>query len=331
MHPVMLSAAERQPAVSGSRREPFLYMAPLKGITDARFRNVFCKYFSGIDASIAPFVNPQSVAVYPDKLVRDLLPENNGDLPLVPQLLNTEPVGFLALADRLHELGYREINWNLGCPVKMVASKKRGSGLLPFPDRIVDLLEAVLPKLEVKLSIKMRLGYEQVSESARLLPRLNEFDLSEIIIHTRLGTQLYRGSTLPEAFADCLALSRHCLVYNGDITSQPVFQELAAAFPGTHRWMLGRGLLANPFLAAEIKGDAPPQTERLQTLARFHDDLFGTMRQDLSGPGHLLGRMKALWVYFGGAFPGREKLVKKVIRAGSENRYLEAVDRVMSG
>jgi len=309
--------------------QPFLYMAPLKGITDALYRRVYCNHFTGLDRCIAPFINPQSGSGYSDKLIGDLLPQLNCGLPLVPQILNTDAEGFLGLGQRLYELGYQEINWNLGCPVKMVAGKKRGSGLLPYPEQIITLLDAVIPRLKPKLSIKMRLGYNDVSESRALLPRLDDYPLSEIILHPRLGVQLYRGTTDPEEFEFCANLTQHTLVYNGDIASAADYSRLAEKFPTINRWMLGRGLIANPFLPQEIKGRIIPGPEKLTILTAFHDELYQAMKERLSGPGHLLGKMKQVWIYFIGSFPGKEKLLKKITRAGSEQSYLAAVRNVM--
>lgn len=312
-----------------STAPPCLYMAPLKGITDSLFRQVYLRNFAGIDRAMAPFVNPQRSPHYPEKLIGDLLPEKNQGLTLVPQVLNSDAEGFIALGNRLHELGYREINWNLGCPVKMVAGKKRGSGLLPHPDRIVELLEQVLPHLQPTLSIKMRLGYHSHQEALTLLPRLDPFPLTEIIIHARLGAQLYSGPVHLDHFDQCSALTSHQLVYNGDLVTEDDFNALAARFHSLHRWMIGRGLLINPFLPAEIKGFSYSADERTTKLQLFHDDLYAALKQRLSGPGHLLGRMKQVWIYFIHAFPGKEKLIKKITRAASEKGYRKAVDAVL--
>lgn len=311
-------------------RQPFLYMAPLKGITDALFRRIYHKHFTGVDAAIAPFINPHHKAAISDKLLKDVLPADNCKLPLIPQLLITKGDDFLALANRLHDLGYPEVNWNLGCPVPMVAKKRRGSGLLPYPDEIIELLDLVLPRLKPRLSIKMRLGFTKYHESLALLPRLDDYPLSEIIIHARLAQQLYRGTTAPERFEDCCKASRHTLVYNGDIISCQVYSELAVRFPKIERWMIGRGLLANPFLPAQIKGVEISEEIRQKTLASFHDELFMAMKERLSGPGHLLGRMKQIWIYLIGSFPGQEKLLKKITRASTEKKYNEAVQAIFS-
>lgn len=304
-------------------------MAPLKGITDRFFRRVYTSHFEGVDRAMAPFINPQRQPRYPDKLIRDLLPGDNGGLPLVPQVLNTDADGFIALADRLFDLGYKEINWNLGCPVKMVATKQRGSGMLPHPEQIIALLDRILPRLKTALSIKMRLGYRSPEEALTLLPMLAPYPLSEIIIHARLGEQLYRGTVDLDHFDRCRAATGHRLVYNGDIVTLEQFSRLQKRFDSVDSWMIGRGLLINPFLPAQIKGIEPPPRQRLEILRSFHDDLYTSLREHLDGPGHLLGRMKQVWIYFIGAFPEREKLLKKITRASTEKSFLAAVDRVM--
>ncbi|MBM9512815.1 tRNA-dihydrouridine synthase family protein [Desulfogranum marinum] len=310
---------------------PFIYMAPLRGITDALFRRVYTRHFSGVDAVLAPFIIPHPQAIQSKKLLKDIIPEANvSGLKLIPQLLNSSADDFLAVAARIHDLGYDEVNWNLGCPAPMVAKKKRGSGLLPYPDEIESLLEKVMPRLKPRLSIKMRLGYRDYEESMELLPRLNKYPLAEIIIHPRLGTQLYKGKASPEHFSSRMDHTRHTLVYNGDIVSLESFTELQEKLPGIDRWMIGRGLVADPLLPEKIKGIKIPEEQKQKRLTLFHDELYAAMKENLSGPGHLLGRMKQVWPYFIDSFPEKKKQLKKIIKASTETKYLEAVEAVIS-
>ncbi|WP_319550306.1 tRNA-dihydrouridine synthase family protein [Desulfogranum marinum] len=310
---------------------PFIYMAPLRGITDALFRRVYTRHFSGVDAALAPFIIPHHQAIQSKKLLKDIIPEANvSGLKLIPQLLNSSADDFLAVAARIHDLGYDEVNWNLGCPAPMVAKKKRGSGLLPYPDEIESLLEKVMPRLKPRLSIKMRLGYRDYEESMELLPRLNKYPLAEIIIHPRLGTQLYKGKASPEHFSSRMDHTGHTLVYNGDIVSLESFTELQEKLPGIDRWMIGRGLVADPLLPEKIKGIKIPEEQKQKRLTLFHDELYAAMKENLSGPGHLLGRMKQVWPYFIDSFPEKKKQLKKIIKASTETKYLEAVEAVIS-
>jgi tRNA-dihydrouridine synthase B len=307
---------------------PFLYMAPLQGVTDALFRNTFHRHFGGLDAAIAPFINPQRHSCFKEKWLADVLPENNPELPIIPQLLHTNAQDFLAVAGKLQDLGYAHINWNLGCPVRMVARKKRGSGLLPYPEMIIAVLEEILPKLTARLSIKTRLGYFSPSEILTLLPQLDAFPLQEIIIHARLGKQLYSGQVNLDTFALCRQHSHHELVYNGDITDISIFQALTERFPWVRRWMIGRGVLADPFLANSLRGNITPSPGRLPRLKEFHADLYQGYRRRFSGPGHLLGRMKQLWLYLITSFPQKQKLLKKITKAQTERDYLQAVEQL---
>jgi tRNA-dihydrouridine synthase B len=318
----------RMPAThsTGIPGSPFFYLAPLQGVTDALFRTVFHQHFNGFDAAMAPFINPQRYSGFKEKWLADVFPENNPGLPIIPQLLNTNAEDFLAIANRLQDLGYTHINWNLGCPAPMVARKKRGSGLLPYPEMIIALLEKVVPRLKADLSIKTRLGYASTHEILTLLPQLDPFPLKEIIIHARLGKQLYAGHVDLETFALCREHSRHEIVYNGDITDMEIFHTLTERFPWVTRWMIGRGVLADPFLAMSLKGQCGSDQDRSQKLKEFHTDLFQGYRQRFSGPSHLLGRMKQLWLYLITSFPQKQKLLKRITKAKTEQDYLQTVD-----
>ncbi len=308
---------------------PYLYLAPLRGVTELVFRNVFCRHFAGFDVAIAPFLNPQQNPSNKIKIYADVLPESNQQLTIIPQLLNNNASDFLSMALRLEDLGYTQLNWNLGCPSPMIANKKRGSGLLPYPEEIIRLLDAVIPKLHATLSIKMRLGFREKAESMELLPRFNDYPLKEIIIHPRLGKQMYKGKTDPDGFAECLTLTRHPVIYNGDITSVEVYKELQQRFPEISGWMIGRGILANPLLAEEIKGVFEHDSlKRMGRIRAFHDDLCEAYRQQLSGPGHLMGKMKQLWLYLYLSFPGKEKVLKKIKKARTEEQFLEATKQM---
>ncbi len=307
----------------------FFYLAPIRGITDALFRNIFHSHFPYFDAAVAPFINPQRFAGT-NKLLIDILPQHNTTLKIVPQLLYNNADDFVNLGLRLKDLGYSHINWNLGCPAPMVANKQRGSGLLPYPDRITELLEKVLSKLDIEISIKTRLGFKDPGDIEILLPRLELFKLKEIIIHPRIGRQLYRGNADPNGFAHCMSLSSHHLVYNGDITTTDDFHNLSALFPEITTWMIGRGALANPFLVGEIRGEKIQPGEKRKRIQDFHEELFEKLSERLSGPSHLLSRLKQIWAYLIESFPEKHKQLKKIRKANTVDKYQQAMDEIFT-
>jgi tRNA-dihydrouridine synthase len=171
---------------------PWISLAPIQGITDAIYRKVFRDFFPGVDCYYAPFIKVQKDSKQ-HKGLRSRIPAHNEAVPLVLQILSNDPDEFPVLDEELWKSGYQEFNWNLGCPVSMVAKKRRGSGLLPHADKIQAILESVMPRLHCRLSIKLRLGMNDPNEILALIPIFNQFPIKELIIHPRLGKQLYRG------------------------------------------------------------------------------------------------------------------------------------------
>jgi tRNA-dihydrouridine synthase len=305
---------------------PILWLAPLKGLTDAGFRRTFAEHFGGFDRAMAPFITAVPAERLTDKHMRDLLPGADGTIPLTPQILGNAPAPFIDLAARLHDLGYTEVNWNLGCPFRPVSKKRRGAGLLAFPEAIDEFLERTMPGLSTALSIKMRLGRTTADEILKLLPILDRYPLSEIVIHPRTARQMYGGRPDLETFGRCLTLSRHRIVYNGDITDVPGFRTLQARFPQVGSWMIGRGALSDPFLPAAIKDRLPPRADKVRRFKAFYDDLFERTRERLCGPGHLLDRMKGYWTYFAATFTDGAVLAKQVHRTFQLPRYIDTVE-----
>ncbi|MGE0083494.1 MAG: tRNA dihydrouridine synthase [Desulfococcaceae bacterium] len=309
-----------------------IYLAPLRGFTSFVFRNVFSCFFKGIDLAVAPFVSTVSSTRIKDSMLRDLLPENNREMPVIPQLIGKNPDDFIALAKRLGDMGYDTVNWNLGCPFPQVAKKGRGSGLLPYPDRIDAFLEKVIPAVPVRISVKTRLGRYDVCEISALMPVFNRYPLAELIIHPRTGVQMYEGETHPDVFARCLHVSCHPLVYNGDIRTQEDFRTLSARFPEIDRWMIGRGILSNPFLPENIRkaqrgtGEAEEtDEEKIRRFREFHNALFAEYLPVFSGTHHLVGRMIGYWHYFADIFAENPKFVKKLRKTGTAEDYMETV------
>ncbi|MDA3787405.1 MAG: tRNA-dihydrouridine synthase family protein, partial [Desulfobacula sp.] len=257
--------------------------------------------------------------------IRDVDPYLNQLLPVTPQILGNVAEDFIFLARHLADMGHDLVNWNLGCPHSKIAKKKRGSGLLMYPDEIDAFLDTVIPKISNTLSIKLRLGRKSKDEIFKVLPVLDKYPLDEIILHPRTGIQMYEGTSDHEAFEKVLLYSRHTLTYNGDITSLNTFHTVQKKFPYIRRFMIGRGLLSNPFLAEDIKGVLVNKNQ-IDRLKKFHDDLFDNYQTIFSGPAHLTGRMKGFWRYLGPSFKDSRKQLKKILKADSINKYKDIVE-----
>ena len=304
-----------------------LYLAPLRGFTDYIYRNTFSEHFGGFDGALAPFIPTVAADRFKSSHLKDVLPENNLSLPVVPQIISNLPEDFINLAERLFDLGYPLVNWNLGCPFPMVAKKMRGSGLLPYPEKIDAFLAKVVSSIPNRISIKTRLGRRKINEIFDLMPIFNRYSLEEIIIHPRTGTQMYTGKADLDTFEQCLAQSSHRVVYNGDITDLTSFHSVFDRFGDLNRWMIGRGAVTNPFLPAILKAGRDDNTRKVEKFRQFYEALFDQYRQAFSGPGHLLNRMKGFWTYFSKSFQNSRMIAKRIHRTQKLQRYLDIVDR----
>ncbi|MBF0199977.1 MAG: tRNA-dihydrouridine synthase family protein [Desulfamplus sp.] len=308
-----------------------IIMAPLQGFTDAVFRDVYFRHFTGVDHAMAPFISTMTSCRINSSRLKDVIPENNIHFPgLIPQILGNDVRDFLFLAEKLVEMGYGCVNWNMGCPHSKVARKKRGSGLLPHHDMVAELLEGIFAAIPCSLSIKLRLGRHDSDEIFRLLPVFDKYPIDELIVHPRTGVQMYTGKADVDAFERVAARTSHTLVYNGDIVSVRGFETIARRFPDITRFMIGRGILANPFLPSEIKGKDRDPCEDLDRLKLFHDELFETYCHKFYGPVHVTGRMKGFWAYLGQSFPDARKSIKKMLKSKSREQYQAAAETFFS-
>ena len=304
-----------------------LYLAPLRGFTDYIYRNTFAGHFGGFDGALAPFIPTVTADRFKPSHFKDILPEKNATIPIVPQIISNQSGDFINLSKRLFDLGYTSVNWNLGCPFPMVAKKYRGSGLLPCPEKIDAFLEKTVSSIPNRLSIKTRLGRKNITEIFELMPIFNRYPLEEIIIHPRTGIQMYNGKTDLETFERCLEQSVHRVIYNGDITDLKTFQDVFVRFGDVDGWMIGRGAVTNPFLPSIIKAGRDDISDKVEKFKQFYDELFEQYQQRFCGPGHLLNRMKGFWTYFSRSFQNSRKIAKKVHRTQKMHRYMEIVDR----
>jgi len=311
--------------VNRTGSDPIIHLAPLQGITNRIFRTAYDAHFSGIDAMMAPFLPAVDPVRLPLKRLKDLVPEACGT---VPQILANDAACFLAVAAVLADLGYGEVNWNLGCPHPAVANKRRGSGLLPFPSLVERFLDGVCAKAGPRISVKLRLGRRDPGEILELMPVLNAFPLKRIILHPRVGVQMYRGGVDLDGFARAAAVCRHELMYNGDIKDPQTFRSLQARFPGVRGWMIGRWVVADPFLPAKIKGMAPA-ADPTSSIRAFHGDLYAAYRAALCGPAHVLDKMGEVWSLLGGSFPHCRKALGRIRHARTFDAYECAVREIL--
>lgn len=288
------------------------YFAPMEGVTGALYRACHHQYFGGVDKYFMPFVTPTVHQCFTARQLRDIAPAHNAGVPAVPQLLTCGAPEFIWAANALAEMGYGEVNLNLGCPSGTVTAKGKGAGFLAKPDALDRFFDAVFAQVRVPVSVKTRLGVHDPAEFPTLLAVFNRYPIAELTIHARVRQDFYKGDVRLDDFVRALPESRAPVCYNGDLVTCADIRRAEGAFPAARALMIGRSLIADPALARRAKGGAPADKAELQA---FHDALYEGYCTAFGNRRNAMLRMKEIWFYHLNLFENSEKHGKKLKKA----------------
>lgn len=295
------------------------YLAPLEGITDYIYRNIYHRMFEPMDAYFIPFLTPNENGKFSERQKKDLLPENNEGMNVIPQILTNKVEEFISGAKYLKFLGYEEINLNVGCPSRCVVSKGRGAGMLADVKQLDRFLDSIFEGTTLKISIKTRIGIVKPEEFENLLEIYNQYPISELIIHPRTGQEFYKGKPHWEQYGYALEKSRIPVCYNGDIFTEKDFERLGNEFPENGAVMLGRGVLGDPLLLSHIKNVGLTS----HTWIELQYELYEAYRKEIDRECHVLGRLKEFWSYRAICHKEEMDMIRKVYRVNSLKEYAQ--------
>lgn len=315
-------------STENTTKEISIYLAPLQGFTDFVYRKAYNSVFASVDAYFIPYISVKNEVVS-HKYQKEIRLENNPQQRVVPQILPKDADEIIFLSKMLENLAYSEINLNLGCPYPMVTKRGKGAGLLPHPEEIEKMLAAFHGKTNLKLSVKLRAGLISDREIEEVIPVLNQFPLTEVILHPRIAKQLYAGEIIHSAFQFAAENLTHKLISNGDIFTVGDFDNNREKYPKTGGWMLGRGILMNPFLPDEIKGKRIPDAEKLTKLKEFHQEILDGYLETMDNEGNVLNKMKQFWIYFSYNFQDQRKVLKRIKKINKLKNYQKEIDPII--
>lgn len=301
-------------------------LAPMEGITGHVFRRVHAECFGALDRYYTPFITPpRAGSSFGGRVRREVDPAANRGLDVVPQLISKNADEFAWAARLLAEMGYAEVNLNLGCPSGTVVAKGRGAGLLRDPDGLEAFLRDVCRASPLPVSVKTRLGIQDDAEYGRILEVYLRLPLKELIVHPRVQRDRYQGVPRRELYGETLRRAPFPVAYNGDVFGREDLDALLSAYPDTRHVMLGRGILANPALARMLAGGP---TATADELRRFHDRLFDAYREEIGG--NAVFRMKEWWSYARFSFADPLSVHRAVRKVRRVDEYADAVERVFA-
>ena len=301
-------------------------LAPMEGNTGYVFRRVHAECFGALDRYYTPFLPPPRVGNrFGGRAFKELDPANNAGLQVVPQLLTKNADEFVWASQVLRDMGYAEVNLNLGCPSGTVVSKGKGSGALRDPGALEVFLSDICERSVLPVSVKTRVGFASDDEFEQLLDVYRRVPLAELIVHPRVQKDGYRGHPRQELYGTALAHMPFPVAYNGDINTAGNLNALLDEYPATRHVMIGRGLLTNPALVRTVRGG---EALNSTALKRFHDRLFEAYECEIGG--NAVFRMKEWWAYAKDSFADPMTVARCVRKTRKIEEYLTAVETVFA-
>ena len=304
-----------------------LDFAPMEGITGAAFRRLHRTCFPGVDHYYAPFLSPTQDRRLTPREQREILPEHNEGVPLIPQILTKNAHDFLWAAGELHAMGYEEVNLNAGCPSGTVTAKGKGAGMLADPRALDSFLDEIFSAAPCKISVKTRLGMTDPEEFEPILEIYNRYPLTQLIIHPRVRKDFYRHPVRREDFAAAYEKSKNPVAYNGSIVTALDWKRCTETYPDLSAVMIGQGMVSNPFLASQIKFGVKTEKGKLKA---FHDELLDAYTRQFESRNNAAQRMKELWFYWMRLFDNSQKLGKQLLKSRNAEEYQLAVQKIFA-
>lgn len=311
------------------KQNPILSLAPFQGITDMTYRNLYLKHFQGIDYLYTPFFASINTDNSKNLMNDEVSPKANNTRIIIPQILSNHADEIVRFANQCGDMGYTEVNLNLGCPFPRVANKKRGSGMLAYPEMVNEILNHVYSSISINMSIKCRIGFFSNAEFEPLIKVFNQYPISNLIVHPRIGKQQYKGEADKEFFAGLIGRINAPLTYNGDIFTREDFENADSIFANLNSYMLGRGVLTNPFLPEEIRGITNSKS-RQERLHDFMSDIYHARLGQTGGSPKVIGRMKELWSYSMNLFDDPQNVWRKLKKTTRFEEYEDAVNFIFN-
>ncbi len=300
-----------------------IVLAPIQSYTHTFYRYAHAKVFNSFDKYYTPFFEENSNNSWKPALLPELNRELNLQAPLVPQIVTNTPEFLIHSVRKFAELGFNEINLNMGCPFPMLLKRKKGAGLIQEPKLVEEILNSFFKQTSITgLSIKMRLGVNNSDEWEKIIPVLNDFPVAEVIVHPRTAKQNYGGVVNWDEFEKLSERCSHPVTGNGDINSRQDYISLQNRFPHISSWMIGRGALADPFLPDSIKGVKYSEDERRELFVKFHEVYLQTVNNSFPVWNHAFNYMRSFWYYPLQKAENGQRLYKKLKKYLIREEYI---------
>lgn len=228
-----------------------VFLAPMAGVCNSAFRRIIKEM--GCSLVFAEMVSDKGL-IYNSKKTCDMLYFNECERPIAQQIFGSDKDTFVEAAKKVYDIMKPDIiDINMGCPVPKVAIKSQaGAALLKNPEKIREIVSAVVEAVPIPVTVKIRSGWDSNSINAVLVAKIcEEAGASAITVHGRTRSQGYSGTVNLDIIKEVKEAVSIPVIGNGDIRDIESAKKMFS-YTGCDAIMIGRGVLGNPWLIREI-------------------------------------------------------------------------------
>lgn len=308
-----------------------IVLAPMAGISNTSYRKIIKEMGAGL--IYAEMVSDKAI-VYKNDKTFDLLKMDEKERPISQQIFGSDINSFVEAAKAIeNEMHPDIIDINMGCPVPKVAVRAQaGSALLKDPDKIYEIVKAVVEAVDVPVTVKIRSGWDENSINAvEVAKKIEQAGASAIAIHARTRSQGYSGKANWDIIRKVKESVSIPVIGNGDVTSCYLAKQMLEETK-CDAVMIGRGVLGNPWLIKECveylesgKEPVPPTAEEKIAMLKRHFDLL--LQDKPEKPAVLEIRSHALWYVKG--LPNSAEIKNKICSTKDKNEIFEILDNYL--
>lgn len=310
-----------------------VFLAPMEDVTDYTFR-LLCKSF-GVDMVYTEFVSSDAL-IRNVKKTQQKMSIFEAERPVAIQIYGREIDSMAEAAKIAEQSGPDILDLNFGCPVKKVAGKGAGSGMLKEPDKMVDIVKAVVNAVDIPVTVKTRLGWDEDSKIiVDLAEQLQDVGIKALTVHGRTRCQMYKGEADWTLIGEIKNNPRmHIpIIGNGDITSPEKAKDFFDRY-GVDAIMVGRACVGNPWIFKEIRhyldtGEKLPEftlREKVDILKRQIRDAIAWL-DERRGILHSRRHLAESTAFKG--LPHFRQLRISMLRAGTKHELFSLLDEVV--
>ena len=283
---------------------PILALAPMQEVTDGAFWTLVHQY-GGADVYWTEYFRVHATST-PEARILDAITGNTTGRPVIAQMIGNDPAELVRTAKVLQQYPVAAIDLNLGCPAPIVYRKCAGGGLLREPERIDRILGALRDAVQIKFTVKTRLGFASTHEFDQLLSIFARHSLDALTVHARTVSQMYRLPVHYDRIRQAVERMPCPVLANGHVYSAPQAEQLLAD-TGARGLMIGRGVIRSPWLFNQIRQQLrgePVTRPTGRDVAAYIRALWDTQASLATAEKKHCDRMKKFLNYLGEGVPG---------------------------